>query len=78
MDLDYIWRGSYGAGWVKIDPLAGNSNAPPPLLRQQYPPDDELRGPSEPPWPDMLPLSLHFRNPVSGRAPPALLPDKHY
>lgn len=78
MDLDYIWRGSYGAGWVKIDPLAGNSNAPPPLLRQQYPPDDELRGPSKPPWPDMLPLSLHFRNPVSGRAPPALLPDKHY
>lgn len=78
MDLDYIWRGPYGKGWVTVDPNAANTNAPPPLLKQQYPPDGELRGPSEPPWPEMLPLYLHFRNPVSGREPVALLPEKHY
>lgn len=78
MDLDYIWRGPYGQGWVKVDPTATNGNAPPPALKKDYPPDGELRGPNEPPWPDMQPLALHFRNPVSGRAPALLLPEKHY
>jgi hypothetical protein len=78
MDLDYIWRGGYGQGWVKVDAKPANSNAPPLALKTQYPPDAELRGPNEPPWPDMLPLALHFRNPVSGREPELLLPEKHY
>jgi len=78
MDLDYIWRGGYGQGWVKAPANAANNNAPPPALKTQYPPDAELRGANEPPWPGMLPLALHFRNPVSGRAPELLLPEKHY
>ncbi|MBN8831146.1 MAG: nuclear transport factor 2 family protein, partial [Sphingomonadales bacterium] len=78
MDLDYIWRGGYGKGWVQVDPNGANTNAPPPRLKTEYPPDGELRGPNEPPWPNMEPLALHFRNPVSGREPALLLPEKHY
>jgi hypothetical protein len=78
MDLDYVWTGLYGEGWVKTNPAVANYNAPPPALVKEYPPDAPLRGPSTAPWPEMLPVALHFRNPVSGREPPFLLPEKHF
>jgi len=78
MDLDYVWTGNYGEAWVKLNPETANHNPPPPNLVKEYPPDGPLRGPSTAPWPEMLPVALHFRNPVSGREPPLLLQEKHF
>ncbi len=73
MDLDYVWTGNITTGWVKIDPTTNTRNLPPSGLLADYPPDRGLRGPSTAPFPELLPVALHFRNPVSGREPPLLL-----
>ena len=37
-------------------------------------PDAPLRGAPAAPYPDLFPMAFHYRNPVSGREPPELLP----
>ncbi|BAK65887.1 hypothetical protein SLG_12120 [Sphingobium sp. SYK-6] len=78
MDLDYVWTGDLATGWTKADPASNSRFVPDPDVMKGYPPDGPLRGPSTAPWPDLLPVALHFRNPVSGRAPELLLPPRHF
>jgi hypothetical protein len=73
MDLDYIWFSGYAEGWGKVDPAVARQFAPKPGAMDHYPPDGPLRGPVFSPFPAQETLPFHFRNPVSGRAPPRLL-----
>jgi hypothetical protein len=38
------------------------------------PPDAPLRGAPAAPYPDLATMAFHYKNPVSGRDPPELLP----
>jgi hypothetical protein len=70
MDLDYTWTAGYTGGWARVD--AAPPRAPAPTL--SVPPDGPLRGVTYPPYPQVAPMAFHYRNPVSGREPPELLP----
>jgi ABC-type nitrate/sulfonate/bicarbonate transport system substrate-binding protein len=74
MDLDYVWTTGYKAGWAGVK--AGDARAFAPATAFPYPPDGPLRGVAYAPFPKIDTMAFHFRNPVSGRAPPVLLPDK--
>jgi hypothetical protein len=74
MDLDYTWTTSYVKGWARASSddgrvFAPRSDAPPPPLA----PDRPLRGVAYAPFPNIVDVPFHYRNPVSGRAPPVLL-----
>jgi hypothetical protein len=74
MDLDYTWTTSYVKGWARAGSDDGRAfaprpDAPPPPLA----PDRPLRGVAYAPFPDIVDVPFHYRNPVSGRAPPVLL-----
>jgi len=71
MDLDYTWQGAKRGGWVNVKTPA---NPPEPALRREFPPDRALRGPVAPPFPKIETVPFHYKNPVSGRLPPLLLP----
>lgn len=73
MDLDYIWLSGYKEGWAGIVAGAATRFAPPIGALSSLPPDRPLRGPVFAPFPDHAPIPFHYRNPVSGRAPPLLL-----
>lgn len=73
MDLDYTWTASYRKGWTRIEAGAQRRYAPPSQFSQDYPPDRPLRGWHFAPFPQVPDLAFHYRNPVSGRVPPALL-----
>jgi ABC-type nitrate/sulfonate/bicarbonate transport system substrate-binding protein len=74
MDLDYTWTTSYVKGWARASSEDGRAFAPrpdaspPPLA-----PDRPLRGVAYAPFPDIVDVPFHYRNPVTGRAPPVLL-----
>jgi hypothetical protein len=80
MDLEYTWNASYSTGWARVAerrapaaPAAGPAapaRAPNPALV----PDAPLRGAPAAPYPDVATMAFHYRNPVSGREPPELLP----
>jgi hypothetical protein len=89
MDLDYTWNASYSTGWARVAeraarpaaPSAGQASAPAaapppaaPAARVMPPPDGPLRGVTTPPYPGLATMAFHYANPVSGRAPPELLP----
>jgi hypothetical protein len=66
MDLDYTWSANYLGGWSMVEPGSLSTDATP---------DAPLRGTITPPYPDEpVDMAFHYRNPVSGRAPPVLLP----
>ena len=74
MDLDYTWTTSYVTGWARATRedsrrFAPGPGAPPPPLA----PDRPLRGVIYAPFPDIVDVPFHYRNPVSGRAPAVLL-----
>jgi hypothetical protein len=71
MDLDYTWSAGYAGGWAKVEAVARRA-APVPTLSVL--PDGPLRGVIYPPYPDLATMAFHYRNPVSGREPPELLP----
>jgi uncharacterized protein (TIGR02246 family) len=71
MDLDYTWTTGYTAGWARVKP--GDAQAFAPREPFPFPPDGPLRGVSSAPFPKVDSLGFHFRNPVSGRAPPVLI-----
>jgi SnoaL-like protein len=71
MHLDYVWTAPSRGGWVhvKMPPT------PPPVsMVKTFPPDRPLRGPIVAPFPNVQPVPFHYKNPVSGRVPPVLLP----
>jgi hypothetical protein len=70
MDLDYVWQAPSRGGWVRV---TTPPDAPVALLKE-FPPDRPLRGPVAPPFPRIEAMPFHYRNPVSGRVPPLLLP----
>jgi hypothetical protein len=71
MDLDYVWTAPSRGGWVRVvTPPA----APQVAMAKEFPPDRPLRGPIAPPFPRALAVPFHYKNPVSGRVPPVLLP----
>jgi hypothetical protein len=71
MDLDYIWNASSRGGWTRITtpPVA-----PQVAMAKEFPPDRPLRGSIAAPFPKVHTVPFHYRNPVSGRVPPVLLP----
>jgi len=76
-DIDHIWlTPRYSLGWARLPEDAGErfSRSPAKLL-EEMPPDRPLEGPAYPIFPAIARLWFHYRNPVSGRAPPDLLPD---
>jgi ABC-type nitrate/sulfonate/bicarbonate transport system substrate-binding protein len=71
MDLDYVWTTSYRNGWANVK--GGEQRSFAPTAPFPFPPDGPLRGVSVAPFPKIDNMAFHFRNPVSGRAPPVLL-----
>jgi hypothetical protein len=87
MDLDYTWNANYSTGWARVPErrtapatsAAGTSPAPraaavPAGTSGLPPPDGPLRGAPAAPYPDLAVMAFHYKNPVSGRDPPELLP----
>lgn len=72
MDLDYVWTASYAGGWARVEEGVQRRFAPAGTF--SYPPDGPLRGVVYPPFPEVATMAFHYRNPVSGREPPELLP----
>jgi hypothetical protein len=71
MDLDYVWNAPSRGGWVSVTaPLT----APHVTMASEFPPDRPLRGSIAAPFPKVHTVPFHYRNPVSGRVPPVLLP----
>jgi hypothetical protein len=70
MDLDYIWTAPSRGGWVRVTtpPTA------PSISMKDLPADRPLRGSNAAPFPKAHTVPFHYRNPVSGRVPPLLLP----
>jgi hypothetical protein len=71
MDLDYVWQAPSRGGWVKVTTPPA---APQVALVKEFPPDRPLRGSIAAPFPKVHAMPFHYRNPVSGRVPPVLLP----
>jgi hypothetical protein len=71
MDLDYVWTAPSRGGWVRV---ATPPAAPQVAMAKEFPPDRPLRGPIAPPFPRVQAVPFHYKNPVSGRVPPVLLP----
>jgi hypothetical protein len=71
MDLDYVWTAPSRGGWVRVKtpPVA-----PQIAMTKEFPPDRPLRGPIAAPFPKVQDVPFHYKNPVSGRVPPLLLP----
>ena len=71
MDLDYIWSAPARGGWVRIKtpPIA-----PQVAMAKEFPPDRPLRGSIAAPFPKVHTVPFHYKNPVSSRVPPLLLP----
>ncbi len=78
MDLDYTWTASYSTGWARVAPpvprAAAAAAARPPAVNNGVPPDGPLRGAPAAPFPELATMAFHYKNPVSGRDPPELLP----
>jgi hypothetical protein len=71
MDLDYVWQAPSRGGWVRVKEPP---TAPQLTLTREFPPDRPLRGSIAPPFPKVHAMPFHYKNPVSGRVPPVLLP----
>jgi hypothetical protein len=71
MDLDDVWTSPSRGGWVH---LTTPPSAPDVPMAKTLPPDRPLRGPVTAPFPKVQPVPFHYKNPVSGRVPPVLLP----
>jgi hypothetical protein len=71
MDLDYVWNAPSRGGWARI---TTPPTAPRVAMAAEFPPDRPLRGSIAAPFPKVHTVPFHYRNPVSGRVPPALLP----
>ncbi|MBN1568461.1 MAG: nuclear transport factor 2 family protein [Acidobacteria bacterium] len=70
MDLDYTWTADYKGGWVK-GPMSFRLASG--TMKEKFPPDRPLRGPTDAPFPKIADVPFHYVNPVSGRRPPLLL-----
>ena len=71
MDLDYVWTAPSRGGWVRVKTPP---SAPQIEMTKEFPPDRPLRGPIAAPFPKIEDVPFHYKNPVSGRVPPMLLP----
>ena len=71
MDLDYTWTADYKGGWAHA---SGGFQPPPDNLSAKFPPDRPLRGAFAVPFPKIVDVPFHYKNPVSGRTPPGFLP----
>jgi hypothetical protein len=71
MDLDYVWTAPSRGGWVRVKTPP---TAPVVAMAKEFPPDRPLRGSVAAPFPKVHTVPFHYRNPVSGRVPPVLLP----
>jgi ABC-type nitrate/sulfonate/bicarbonate transport system substrate-binding protein len=78
MDLDYTWNANYSTGWARVTPPARRAPAAAPAApaaaNNGVPPDGPLRGAPAAPYPELAVMAFHYKNPVSGRDPPELLP----
>jgi hypothetical protein len=73
MDLDYVYSADYKGGWAKV--AAGESRRYAPAAGSvPIPPDRPLRGVVFAPFPQRVETGFHYKNPVSGRIPPVMIP----
>jgi len=73
MDLDYVYSADYKGGWAKV--AAGESRRYAPAAGSvPIPPDRPLRGVVFAPFPQRVETGFHYKNPVSGRMPPVMIP----
>jgi hypothetical protein len=70
MDLDYIWTAPSRGGWVRV----ATPPTAPAVSMKEFLPDRPLRGPIAAPFPTVHTVPFQYRNPVSGRVSPVLLP----
>lgn len=75
-DIDHVWlTETYAKGWARLPEGAGQAlSRSPTALLQKMPPDRPIQGRAHPSFPAIDRMWFHYRNPVSGRAPPDLLP----
>jgi hypothetical protein len=71
MDLDYVWNAPSRGGWARVKSAPPAPDVP---MAKEFPPDRPLRGPVAAPFPKVADVPFHYKNPVSGRVPPLLLP----
>ena len=78
MDLDYTWTANYSTGWARVAPpvprAAPAAPVRPAAVNNGFAPDGPLRGAPAAPYPQLATMAFHYKNPVSGRDPPELLP----
>jgi len=73
MDLDYVYSADYKGGWAKVAGAESRRYAPAPNS-VPIAPDRPLRGVVFAPYPERVETGFHYKNPVSGRMPPVMLP----
>jgi len=75
MDLDYVWTAPSRGGWVRVKTPPSATRIEPLIeMTLQFAPDRPLRGPIVAPFPKVQDVPFHYKNPVSNRVPPLLLP----
>lgn len=74
-DLQHSFNASYREGWARVRPRTGavGSAARGASFAEGFPPDGPIRSPQYT-FPEIVEPAFHYANPVSGRAPPELLP----
>jgi hypothetical protein len=76
VDLEEVWTSPSRGGWVHVTApaTAPQLTVANESLAKEFPPDRPLRGSIAASFPRVQPVPFHYRNPVSGRVPPVLLP----
>ena len=72
MDLDYVFSADYKGGWANVAGAESRQYAP--ATSVPIPPDRPLRGVAYAPFPQRVETGFHYKNPVSGRMPPVMIP----
>jgi hypothetical protein len=73
-DIDHLIYAPYATGWTKVPEDAGARSAPPLGAVANEPFDAMNTGDINPAFPKVPHMWFHYRNPVSGRVPPLLMP----
>lgn len=71
-DIDHLVYAPYATGWTRVPEGFGRQMTPP--LRAGVTFDAPGAGDTHPAFPKLPHMWFHYRNPVSGRAPPYLMP----
>jgi len=73
-DIDHLLYAPYASGWTHVRDGSGSRSAPPLGAVANEPFDAMNTGDVNPAFPKVPHMWFHYRNPVSGRVPPYLMP----